>query len=166
MLSLGGNVHAVHGAKATPPGEMEDAEMKTTWGRVLAGGVVALIVLGLAVLEVVSERASTDPIPPVSEPSAGAVDEARGLSGAIQSARLTVLRVDREAHRLVLVKAAGQVRVANIGGQTEVVTADDHAADLAVVTEADLVRIEPANGRIRKIVLLRHGWDGATAPEH
>ena len=140
--------------------------MKTTWGRVLAGGVVALIILGLAVLEVVSERASIDPIPPASEPGAGAVDEGRGLTGAIQSARLTVLRVDREAHRLVMVNAAEQVRVANIGGQTQVVTADDHAADLAVVTEADLVRIEPANGRIRKIVLLRHGWDEATAPEH
>ena len=65
-----------------------------------------------------------------------------------------------------MVNAAGQVRVANIGGQTQVVTADDHAADLAVVTEADLVRIEPANGRIRKIVLLCHGWDEATAAEH
>jgi hypothetical protein len=156
----------MHGAEATPPEETEDAEMKTTWGRVLAGGVVALIVLGLAVLEVVSERASIDPIPPAPEPSAGPVDEGRGLTGAIQSARLTVLRVDREAHRLVMVNAAGQVRVANIGGQTQVVTADDYAADLAVVTEADLVRIEPANGRIRKIVLLRHGWDEATAAEH
>ena len=144
----------MHGAEATPPEETEDAEMKTTWGRVLAGGVVALIVLGLAVLEVVSERASIDAIPPAPEPSAGAVDEGRGLTGAIQSARLTVLRVDREAHRLVMVNAAGQVRVANIGGQTQ------------VVTEADLVRIEPVNGRIRKIVLLRHGWDEATAAEH
>jgi len=46
---------------------------------------------------------------------------------------------------------AGQVRVANVGTETMVVTGDKKDADLALL--AELIRVEPADGRIEKIVV-------------
>jgi hypothetical protein len=160
--------------------------MNMTWSQVLAVGVVAVVGLGVGVLEVFSGRVPIDPLPPSPVPSAAAgqlpwdllgpiqfgdldgrvTDDARGLTGAVKTGRLTVLGVDRQARRLMVVNAAGQVRGVTVGRETVVVRDDKKEADLGLVAVADLIRIEPADGRIEKIIVLRHGWHELASPEH
>jgi hypothetical protein len=79
--------------------------MNMTWSRVLAIGVVAVIILGLGALEVLSGRMSIDSLPPSPIPSAAegqpprdllelirfgdlegrVTDDSRGLIGAVQA---------------------------------------------------------------------------------
>jgi hypothetical protein len=171
-----------------PAGQTEDTAMSATWGRVLIGLAVAMCLLGVGVLEVLSERApsarvsSTPPRPAVErwEPSweAGDADGAQaagaelsapgaagGLTASVQQRRLTVLEVNERARRLVSVNGAGRVLVTDLGRDPYVVTADHGAGSLALLQPGDVVRVDPLNGQARLIVVLRHAWQEAESPE-
>jgi hypothetical protein len=87
------------------------------------------------------------------------------LTEAIQTSRQTVLRVDRGAHRLVSVNGLGRVHVSELSDQAMVVTEDKKAADVASLTVGDLVKVEPRDGRVQRIVVLRHAWSETGSPE-
>jgi hypothetical protein len=78
------------------------------------------------------------------------------VTEASQTNRQTVLRVDQGAHRLVSVNGLGRVRVSEVSDQALVVTEDKKAADLATLAVGDLIRMEPGDGRVQRIVVLRH----------
>lgn len=161
--------------------------MSVTWGRVLVGGVVVVCLLGVGVLEVVSERVRVDgarrvlprPADLRTEPSwdpagldlsagdaeAPAPAPAGGLTSAVQTGRLTVLEVDETAHRLVSLNGTGRVLVTDAGRDTLVVTENGKAASLGLVKPGDVVRVEPTSGSPRRIVVLRRGWQELESPE-
>jgi hypothetical protein len=58
--------------------------MNLTWSRVLAIGVVAVIVLGLGALEVFIGRMAIDPLPPSPSPSAAGGEPSRDLLEPVQ----------------------------------------------------------------------------------
>jgi hypothetical protein len=168
--------------------------MNVTWGRVLAGSVVVVILLALGSLEVFSGRVRVDQSSP-TVPTPGDDRTAprqdfliqqgdllnlelgppadweagpgipQNLTKAVQTGRLTVLEVDKEAQRLVSVNGLGRVRVAEVSNEAVVVTEDKKAADLASLTVGDLIRVEPSDGRIQRIVVLRHAWHETGSPE-
>lgn len=161
--------------------------MSVTWGRILVGIAVAMCLLGVGVLEVLSERGQSRVLP---EPSR--IDEARsetwgefgrvdptltadadvstpaasqGVTGAVQHRRLTILEVNERAGRLVSLTGAGRVLVTDLSRDPFVVTEDSGAGSLALLKPGDVVRIEPMNGRTQRIVVLRHGWQELESPE-
>jgi hypothetical protein len=160
--------------------------MSVTWGRVLIGLAVAVCLLGVGVLEVLSERVpsnrtSTTPPRPADErwePSLEA-GEAAGtqaaetemstasgsLTGSLQQRRLTVLEVNEKGRRLVSRNGAGRVLVTELGRDPDVVTEDRGAGSLALLQPGDVVRVDPVNGQARLIVVLRHAWQEAESPE-
>jgi hypothetical protein len=162
--------------------------MSVTWARVLIGLAVAMCLLGVGVLEVLSERAPSNraaPTPPRPaaerwEPSweAGEATAVRaaeaemstpaatdGLTGSVQQRRLTVLEVNEKARRLVSRNGAGRVLVTELGRDPYVVTEDRGAGSLALLQPGDVVRVDPVNGQARLIVVLRHAWQEAESPE-
>jgi hypothetical protein len=161
--------------------------MSVTWGRILVGIAVAMCLLGVGVLEVLSERGPSRAVPvqprvgdvrtepwgefgratpaltadaDASEPGAS-----RGLTGAVQQRRLTVLEVNEGARRLVSLTGTGRVLVTDLGRDPFVVTEDSAAGSLALLKPGDVVRIEPMSGPVHRIVVLRHGWQEMESPE-
>ena len=162
--------------------------MNMTWGRVLVGVAVAMCLLGVGVLEVLSARApigrvlSAPPRPADvrTEPwlegndaallsgvegEVSGLDGARGLTAAVQQRRLTVLEVNERAGRLVSLNAAGHVLVTELDPNPFVVTEDSGAGPLALLKPGDVVRIDQANGKAQRIVVLRHGWQEMESPD-
>jgi hypothetical protein len=154
--------------------------MSVTWGRILVGSAVTMCLLGVGVLEVLSERG---PVRAVPEPAR--VGDARsepwgelgratptltadtdasmpgaqpGLTGAVQQRRLTVLEVNERTRRLVSLTGTGRVLVTDLSRDPFVVTEDRGASSLALLKPGDVVRIEPVSGRTQRIIVLRHGW--------
>jgi hypothetical protein len=165
--------------------------MSVTWRQVLAGSSVAVILLGLGVLELVSQRAPVDafsrtasnpgsewanpgallkqePGPPAdwaAVESALAPDH-KNLTAAIQAGRMTVLKVNREANQIVSLNSEGRVRVTGVSNNIMVVTEDKKGADLALLNPGDIIQVEPRDGQIQRIVVLRRAWQETTSPEH
>lgn len=158
--------------------------MSVTWGRVLIGLAVAMCLLGVGVLEVLSERgpshrASPTPARPADErwelsleagdaavqAAESAPGASGGLTGSVQQRRLTVLEVNEKARRLVSLNGAGRVLVTELGRDPFVVTEDSRAGSLALLKPGDVVRVDPVDGQARLIVVLRHGWQEAESPE-
>ena len=52
-----------------------------------------------------------------------------------------------------------------MSNEAVVVTEDRKVADLAFLKPGDVIRIEPSNGQIQRIVLLRPAWREMTSPE-
>jgi len=171
--------------------EREDTEMSITWQRVLAGSSVVVALLGLGVLELVSHRASVDAFsrtgsnpgseratpaallkqelaPPADwEPAWSAMaPDRKNLTAAIQTGRMTVLKVNREANQIVSLNSEGRVRVTGVSNKAVVVTEDKKAADLALLNAGDLIQVEPRDGQIQRILVLRRAWQETTSPEH
>lgn len=169
--------------------------MNVTWQRVLAGSSVVVILLGLGVLELVSYRSRVDASsttgsnpgneraapgrdvqgallkqelgPPAdweAAESAVAPDH-KNLTAAIQTGRMTVLRVNREAHQIVSLNNEGRVRVTKVSNKAVVVTEDKKAADLAFLNAGDLIQVELRNGQIQRILVLRRAWQEMASPE-
>ena len=157
--------------------------MSTTTVRVLIGIAVTAGLLGIGALEVLSERVRVDPASttaqrapeggPESSPAYLAdfdVREELGpspaqLSGAVQMGRQTVLNVDPAARRVLSVTGTGQVRVSEVNRGTLVLTEETQGAGLALLKPGDVIRVEPAHGQIRGIVVLRRGWQELESPE-
>ena len=161
--------------------------MNMTWGRDLVGIAVAMCVLGVGVLEVLSERRPSRVAP--EQPPVGEVrPEPRGelgratqaltadsdawapgdhpsLTGAVQQRRLTVLEVNKGAGRLVALTGAGRILVTDLSRDRFVVTEDRAANSLDLLKPGDVVRIEPMSGLVQRIVVLRHGWQEMESPE-
>jgi hypothetical protein len=151
-------------------------------GRILLAVAVAACLLGVGVLEVLSERAPRERVLPTlpkvgdlrseeTEPwwesgeavSGQALDAALAApEGALtrgpQSRPLTVLEVDESARRLVSVSGGGQVLITNLGRNASVVSEERPAASLGSLRPGDVVRIEPAGGHDHRVVVLRHAW--------
>ena len=162
--------------------------MSVTWGRILVGIAVTMCLLGVGVLEVLSERGQSRVLP---EPSR--IGEVRpepwgelgrvgptltadadvstppasqgGVTGALHQRRLTILEVNEQAGRLVSLTGAGRVLVTDLSRDPFVVTGDSGAGSLALLKPGDVVRIEPMSGRTQRIVVLRHGWQELESPE-
>ena len=161
--------------------------MSVTWGRILVGIAVVMCLLGVGVLEVLSERGPSRALreqPRVgdgrSEPwgefgravpaltaeaDVPAPGGLQGLTGAVQQRRLTVLEVNERARRLVSLTGAGRVLVTELSRDPFVVTESNGAGSLALLKPGDVVRIEPMSGRAQRIVVLRHGWQELESPE-
>jgi hypothetical protein len=161
--------------------------MSVTWGRILVGIAVAMCLLGVGVLEVLSERSQSRVLPEPSRvgdvrsepwgefgrvaPALTADADmstpaaAQGVTGAVQQRRLTVLEVNEGAGRLVSLTAAGHVLVTDLSRDPFVVTEAGGAGSLARLKPGDVVRIEPMSGRTQRIVVLRHGWQELESPE-
>lgn len=87
------------------------------------------------------------------------------LTGVIQTGRMTVLEVNKEAHQIVSLNSVGRVRVAEVSTKAVVVTEDKKAADLALLNAGDLIQVEPRDGQIQRIVVLRRAWQETASPE-
>lgn len=149
--------------------------MSMTWGRILVGIAIAMCLLGVGVLEVLSERGQSRVLPEPSrigevrpEPwgefgrvaptlTADADVSTPGVTGAVQPRRLTILEVNEQAGRLVSLTGAGRVLVTDLSRDPFVVTEESGAGSLALLKPGDVVRIEPMSGRTQRIVVLRHG---------
>ena len=149
-------------------------------GRILLAVAVAACLLGVGVLEVLSERAPRERLLPTfpkvgdlrsgdTEPwwesgeavSGQALEAALAapegaLTGDAEQRRLTVIEVDENARRLVSVSGAGQVLITNLGRNPSVVSDERAAALLATLKPGDVVRIEPAGGHAQRVIVLRH----------
>jgi hypothetical protein len=171
--------------------EREGTEMSVTWRQVLAGSSVVVILLGLGVLELVSHRTAVDAFsrtdsnpgseratpaallkqelgPPADWEAFGSAvaPDHKSLTAAIQTGRMTVLKVNREANQIVSLNSEGRVRVTGVSNNTMVVTEDKKAADLALLNPGDLIQLEPRDGQIQRILVLRRAWQETTSPEH
>ena len=165
--------------------------MNVTWRRALAGSSVVVILLALGVLELVSHRAPVDafsrtgsipgserampetlPKQELVQPADWAAVESalapdhKSLTAAIQTGRLTVLKVNREANQIVSLNSEGRVRVTGVSKNTVVVTEDKKAADLALLNAGDIIQVEPRDGQVQRIRVLRRAWHETTSPEH
>lgn len=164
--------------------------MGNTWGRVLIGIAVAGCLLGLGVLEVLSQRVRVDTAATTAvrsegvrpEPSGDVLalhhDDLLGLeadpavsseapaSGVARTRTgLVVLEIDEKDRRLSSLTARGRVLTTEVSNDAVVVTEGRRAEDLAVLKPGDVIRIEPANGQIQRIVVLRPAWRTMTSPE-
>lgn len=157
--------------------------MSTMTVRVLVGSVIAACLLGIAALEVVSERVRVDLSSagfegardgmPDSAPVSVADLEFREepgpspsqVTGALQSGRHTVLNVDPGARRVLSLTGTGQVSVSEVDKEARVVTDETQDASLALLKPGDVIRVEAHSGHIQKIVVLRRGWQELESPE-
>jgi hypothetical protein len=157
--------------------------MSTMTVRVLVGSVIAACVLGVAALEVVSERVRVDLSPtvvpgtphgmPDSAPVSVAELEFREepgpspsqLTGALQAGRHTVLNVDPAARRVLSLTGTGRVSVSEVDKEARVVTDETQDASLAFLKPGDVIRVEARSGQVQKIVVLRRGWQELESPE-
>ena len=165
--------------------------MSVTWQRVLAGSSVVAILLGLGVVELVSHRSRVDAfsrtgsnlaseqatpaallkqeLAPLAdwEPAWSAVaPDRKNLTAAIQTGRMTVLKVNREANQIVALNSEGRVRVTGVSNKAVVVTEDKKAADLTLLNAGGVIQVEPRDGQVQRIRVLRHAWHETTSPEH
>lgn len=163
--------------------------MGSTWGRVLLGIAVVACLLGLGALEVVSQRVRVDTAATTAvrsegvraEPSGDALalhhDDLLGLeadpanseapaSGVARTRTgLIVLEIDEKDRRLSSLTARGRVLMTEVSNEAVVVTEGRRVADLAALKPGDVIRIEPTNGQIQRIVVLRPAWRQMTSPE-
>ena len=90
---------------------------------------------------------------------------AQDLTAAIQTGRMTVVDVNREARRVVCMNSVGRVSEHRVTNGAQVVTEDKTAGDLALLNAGDVIRAELRAGRIQKIVVLRPAWNETASPE-
>ncbi len=163
--------------------------MGNTWGRVLVGIAIAGCLLGLGVLEVLSQRVRVDPPATTAvrsggvrpEPSGDVLalhhDDLLGLEAdpvvsaeapaagvARTRTRLIVLEIDEKDRRLSSLTARGRVLMTEVSNEAVVVSEGRRVADLAALKPGDVIRIEPASGQIQRIVVLRPAWREITSP--
>ncbi len=87
------------------------------------------------------------------------------LSDEIQSSRLVVVEVKDAEGRLRVRGEADVCTELSCSAQTLVVTAEDVRAGLDALAPGDIIKVEPAAGRLERIVVLRRAWDELASPE-
>ncbi len=90
---------------------------------------------------------------------------AEDMTTNIQTARMTVMEINKDARQLVCVNSQGRVHVHKVTSKAVVVTDDKTSTDLASLATGDVIRAELRSGQIQKIVVLRHAWHEATGQE-
>jgi hypothetical protein len=73
--------------------------------------------------------------------------------------------VDENARCLLALNATGRVLVTDVSSGAQVVTEDRKATALALLKPGDVIRVEPASGRVQRIVVLEHAWREMASPE-
>jgi hypothetical protein len=53
----------------------------------------------------------------------------------------------------------------HVSSGAQVVTEDRKTTALALLKPGDVIRVEPASGRVRRIVVLEHAWREMASPE-
>ncbi|MGH7300345.1 MAG: hypothetical protein ACREJE_08040 [Candidatus Rokuibacteriota bacterium] len=142
--------------------------MSVTTGWVLSSIVVAVCLVGIGVLEVVTERVRPGGIETATSPAHLAdleIWEEPGpsssqLTASVQAGRQTVLNVDPSARQLLSLTGTGQVLLSEVSRATVVETEDKQAIGLALLRPGDVITVEAPQGQIRRIVVLRNGWAG------
>lgn len=152
--------------------------MSMTTVRVLVVSVVVAGLLGLGALEVVSERLPSPAVlgaVPAGEPDSPPAHVAdlefreepspspTQMSAAVQMGRN--LSVDPAARQFRSLTGTAHVRVLDVSKGTLVVTEEAQAAGLAVLRPGDVIRVEAPPGQIKRIVVLRRGWQELENPE-
>jgi hypothetical protein len=154
-------------------------DMSTMTMRVLIAGVIAACLLGVAALEVVSERVRVDlsstavqgvldstAVPRADLEFREEPDQAPShLTGALQAGRHTVLNVDPDSRRALSPTGTSQVSASEAGKGAPVVTDEAQGAGLALLKPGDIVKVEAPHEQILKIVVLRSGWGELERPE-
>jgi hypothetical protein len=90
---------------------------------------------------------------------------AQDMTGAIQTGRMTVVEINRQARRIVCMNSLGRVFEHKVTNEAKVVTDEKTATDLALLNKGDVIKADLRGGRIQRIVVLRHAWDETTSPE-
>ena len=89
----------------------------------------------------------------------------RSLTEHIQSSRLVVVEVKRAEGRLRVRGEADMCTELSCSEETLVVTDEDTKAGLDALNPGDIIKVEPADGRPERIVVLRRAWDELASPE-
>jgi hypothetical protein len=89
----------------------------------------------------------------------------KNLTEVTQTGRMTVLKVNKEARQIVALNHVGRVRVAELSNKAVVITEDKKAADLALLNAGDLIQVEPRDGQVQRILVLRRAWQETASPE-
>lgn len=88
----------------------------------------------------------------------------QGFTDWLQRSRLTVVDVDATRRRL---RVRGEADACSevACGESTLVLADEGSAGLEALNPGDIIKIEPANGRAERIVVLRRAWEEIASPE-
>ena len=74
----------------------------------------------------------------------------RTLTAAIQTGRMTVVDVNREAQRIVCMNSQGRVSEHRVTNGAKVVTENKTASDLALLNTGDVIRAELGPGGFKR----------------
>jgi len=89
----------------------------------------------------------------------------QSLTEQIQRSRLVVVEVKRAEGRLRVRGEADVCTELSCAAETLVVTDEDTKAGLDTLHPGDIIKVEPADGRPDRIVVLRRAWDEIASPE-
>ncbi|HKB27358.1 MAG TPA: hypothetical protein VKG64_20175 [Methylomirabilota bacterium] len=89
----------------------------------------------------------------------------QSLAEHIQRSRLMVVEVNRAEGRLRVRGEAGACTELSCSSETLVVTDENSSAGLDALNPGDIIKVEPASGRLTRIVVLRRAWDELASPE-
>jgi hypothetical protein len=87
------------------------------------------------------------------------------LTDELQRSRLVVVDVKPTEGRLRVRGEADVCTELSCSAHTLVVTDEDARAGLEALNPGDIIKIEPAGGRLERIVVLRRAWDELASPE-
>ncbi len=90
---------------------------------------------------------------------------AEDMTTNIQTARMTVMEINKDARQIVCVNSQGRVHVHKVTNEVVVITDDKKTTDLASLSTGDVIKAELRSGQIQKIVVLRHAWHETTGQE-
>ncbi len=89
----------------------------------------------------------------------------QSLAEHIQRSRLMVVEVNRAEGRLRVRGEADACSELSCSSETLVVTDENSSAGLDALNPGDIIKVEPASGRLTRIVVLRRAWDELASPE-
>ncbi len=83
------------------------------------------------------------------------------LSDLVQADRMTVLEVNKPAHKVRCIERSWM----SVAAAVTVVGHEGHRIDLTELSAGDVIKVEAKGGQIEKIVVLRRASDEAGSPE-
>ena len=90
---------------------------------------------------------------------------AQSLTERIQDTRLIVVETDKSRGRVRVRGEAGACTDLACSEHTLVVTDEGVKADLGALNPGDIVKVEPTDGRLERIVVVRRAWEELASPE-
>lgn len=90
---------------------------------------------------------------------------AESLSERLQTSRLTVVEVMKEAGRIRVKGAADACTELSCGTEAVVEASDGPSGGLDALHPGDMIRLEPGTQGRSRIVVVRRVWDELTSPE-